>query len=167
MSNNLPDCPGGYFTNGMVSIDGGQMSGDSRIGVDTGLDGGESPQTGGIIPGTLPAPAAQLGLTAHAGGLKPSAKQLGYGVNTVTVSATAANSTLLPYAFKGAVVFVTNDGAQSSTVFGKGTDTIDGVATGTGNAMAAAKRAFFIGVSGSGDGSDAGAWISCAGAKIS
>jgi hypothetical protein len=166
MSNNIQDCPGGYFTNGMATVDGAQMTAaNSRIPVDTGASGGEAPQSGGIIPGTLP--IFDTALTAHVGGGKASAKQLGYGVNRVSVCGTAANSTLLPYAFAGALVFLANDGAASTTVFGKGTDTIDAVATATGNAMAAAKRSYFVGISGSGDGSDAGAWISIAGAKIS
>ncbi len=164
---NLPDCPGGYFTNGMSTPSGASLSGNSRIPVDTGLANGQSPQSGGIIPGTIPAPTTQQALTATAGGTKAAALQLGYGENIVTVCATAANSVLLPYAFAGAMVFLSNDGATSTTVYGKGTDLIDSVASATGNAMAAAKRAIFFGVDGAGDGSNAGHWVSCAGAKIS
>src|SRR5690242_16247237 len=101
MSNNIQDCPGGYFTNGMETVDGSQMSTNARVPVDTGQANGVSPQSGGIIPGTLPAPAAQLGLTALAGGGKTGATQLGYGINTLTTVATAANSALLPYAYVG------------------------------------------------------------------
>lgn len=160
----LPDCPGGYFTNGMATVDGSQLSATSRVGVDTGLAGGQSPQTGGIIPGTLPAPAEQLGLTAQADGTKANATALGYGVNTVTTVAGAADSVLLPYAYPGAVVFVANTVATAIQTFGKGTDTVDGVATGTGVAQGASKRCWYIGVSGSGDGSDAGSWLSLVGA---
>jgi len=162
----LPDSPGGYFTNGMATPTGAQLSANSRIPIDTGLPGGESPQSGGVIPGTLPAPAAQIGLTAAADGAKADATQLGYGVNTVTTVAGAADSVLAPYAYPGAVCVIDNDGASALQVFGKGTDTIDGVATGTGNALTNATRGILYGVSGSGDGSDAGAWFSLKGAKI-
>lgn len=164
MSDNLPNSPGGYFTNGMATPTGAQLSANSRIPVDTGLTNGQSPQAGGMIPGTLPAPSAQLGLTAAADGLKADATQLGYGVNTVTTVAGAADSVLLPYAYPGAVVFVENAVATAMQVFGKGTDTVDAVATGTGVAQGASKRCWYVGISGSGDGSDAGAWVSLVGA---
>lgn len=163
----LPNCPGGYFTNGMATPDGSSLSANSRIPVDTGLSNGQSPQSGGIIPGTLPAPDAQLDLTAQADGTKANATALGYGVNTVSTVAGAADSVLLPYAYPGAVVFVENDVATSMQVFGKGTDTVDGVATGTGVAQGASKRCWYIGVAGAGDGTDAGAWVSLVGAATS
>lgn len=158
MSNALPACPGGYFTNGMVTPNGSQLSASSRVPVDTGIAGGETPQSGGIIPGTQIMFSAAL--TALAGGGKTGATQLGYGVNRLSVCATAANSALLPYAFPGALAFVKNDGAASATVYGKGTDTIDGIATATGNAQANAKGKLYFGTAGAGDGSDAGAWVS-------
>lgn len=156
----LPNSPGGYFTNGMVTPTGANLSGNSRIPVDTGLSNGVDPQSGGIIPGTLPAPSAQIGLTAQADGTKANATALGYGVNTLTTVAGAADSVLLPYAFPGAVVFIANTVATAIQVFGKGTDTIDGIATGTGIDQAASARGWYVGVAGSGDGSDAGAWLS-------
>lgn len=159
----LPPSPGGYFTNGMATPSGSDLSASSRIPVDTGLPNGQSPQAGGIIPGTLPAPSVQLGLTAAADGLKADATQLGYGVNTLTTVAGAADSALLPYAYPGAVAFVANTVATAAQVFGKGTDTVDGVATGTGVAQGASKRCWYIGISGSGDGSDAGSWLSLVG----
>lgn len=165
----------GYFANGMSIVSGAQLAtaadasdgGVAVIPVDTNITGGASPQAAGILPGTLQLGDGQEALTALAGGGKAGATQLMYGLNQIDVCATAANSCLLPYAFPGAICVLSNDGAQSTTVFGKGTDTIDAVATATGNAMAAAKRATFYGLSGSGDGSDAGSWISIAGAKIS
>ena len=150
----------GYFTNGFPILTGSVLSGASSVPVDTGYTGGASPQSGGIIPGTLPAPSEQLGLTAQADGTKANATALGYGVNTITTVAGAADSVLLPYAFPGAVVFVANTVATAIQVFGQGTDTIDGIATGTGIDQAASARALYFGVAGSGDGSDAGAWIS-------
>lgn len=152
----------GFFTLGFPTIKSG-LSQSARVPVDTGAV--NTPQSGGLIPGSQVLSSAAV--TAHAGGGKASATALGYGVTEITVCATAANSVLLPYAFPGSVAIVSNDGATSTTVFGQGTDTIDGVATATGNAMAAAKRAIFYGIAGTGDGTDAGAWVSCAGAKIS
>lgn len=151
---------GGYFTPGFGAITGAYLSGSARIPVDTNLTSGAQPQSGSIIPGTLPAPAADIGVTALAGGGKTSAVQLDYGVTQISVCATAANSVKLPYAFPGAVCFIANDGAAAAQVFGRGTDTIDAVATGTGVALTNAKRAWFIGIAGSGDGTDAGAWVS-------
>ncbi len=158
---------GAYFTNGFSTVQGDDMSNLSRVPVDTGLTSSRSPQSGGMIPGTLPIPSGSEAVTATAGGTKAAANQLTYGANKISVCATATNSCLLPYAFPGAVCFVANDGATSTTIFGKGTDTIDAVATGTGNAMAAAKRGWFIGITGTGDGTDAGAWVSITGAKTS
>lgn len=156
------DNTGGFFTLGVPTIPGSYLE-NARVPVDTGLSDGASPQSGALIPGTLPAPSTQIGLTALAGGGKTGATQLGYGVNTLATVATSANSVLLPYAFPGAVVFLSNGGAQTAQVFGKGTDTVDGIATGTGADTDAAERVWFIGVAGTGDGSDAGNWLSLAG----
>lgn len=163
----LPSGPGGYFTNGMATPDGSSLSGSSRTPVDTGLSGGESPQAGGIIPGTLPLPSGNLNVTALAGGGKTNAVQLDYGVTRISVCATAANSVKLPYAYPGAVCFIANDGAAAAQVFGEGTDTIDAVATGTGVALTNATRSWFIGVTGNGDGTNAGTWVSLKGTKSS
>jgi len=156
----------GYFVPGFPVIHGDSLSGSSGIPVDTGLSGGTSPQSGQIIPGTLPAPSSQQDLVALAGGGKTGATALGYGVNTVATSATAANSVLLPYAFPGSVVFVNNAGAQTIQVFGKGTDLVDAIASATGVDQDAAERAWYIGIAGTGDGSDAGAWLSMAGVAV-
>lgn len=167
MSNNLPNGPGGYYTNGMSTLSGDELSANSRIPIDSGLPNGQSPQAGGIIPGTQIAPATQIGLTAAADGLKADATSLGYGVNTVSTVAGAADSVLAPYAFPGAICIIDNDGANALQCFGRGTDTIDGVATGTGNALTNATRCILVGISGAGDGSDAGAWFSIKGTKMS
>jgi hypothetical protein len=69
-------------------------------------------------------PRPQIGLTAAADGLKADATALtGYGVNSVTTVAGAADSVLAPYAYPGAVCVINNDGANALQVFGKGTDT--------------------------------------------
>lgn len=155
---------GGFFTIG-VPLATGAMLIDGRIPVDTGLTDGASPQSAALIPGTLPAPSTQIGLTAQADGTKANATALGYGLNTLTTVAGAADSVLLPYAFPGAFVVVVNTVATAIQVFGKGTDTIDGVATATGIDQAASAVGFYFGVTGEGDGTDAGSWRS-AGAAV-
>lgn len=162
--------PEGYFTRGMQILTGANfpsvsaISGVATAAADTALASSQAPQTGALPIGVLPAGSAQIGLTALVGGGKTGATQLSYGVNEIAVCGTAANSCLMPYAFPGAVCYVRNDGAQSTTVFGRGTDTIDGVATGTGNAQAASKGKLYFGTAGSGDGSDTGKWVSLLGA---
>jgi hypothetical protein len=99
------------------------------------------------------------GVTARAGGGKALATPLAYGMNRITIVATAADSVLLPKAADGAEVLVINDAAANAAqVFGAGTDTIDGVATATGVVLSAAKRAWFYCLTD-------GAWISLTGVK--
>lgn len=150
----------GYFVdNSMPLVTGALLSGDSRVPVDTMISGGSSPQSGGMVPGTLPAPPVQIGLTALVGGAKAGATQLGYGANTVTVVATDGDSVLMPYAYPGAVVVVVNaDSGQDIRAYGRGTDTINGVATATGNLQGEGTTAIYVGVAGIGDGTDAGEW---------
>lgn len=85
------------------------------------------------------------GVTAHSGGGQANATLLDYGVNEITTVAVANDSVKLPPAVGGAVVFVRNSTANSAQVFGDATasDTINGVATGTGVALAAGKNAIF------------------------
>ncbi len=78
-------------------------------------------------------------ITATAGGTKAAARALTRTNNHITVCATGGDSVLLPKAIAGSRVVVRNDGAASCNLFGKGTDTINGVATGTATALAAAK----------------------------
>lgn len=84
------------------------------------------------------------GITAFAGGGQTSATQLTTAINRITTCATGADSVRLPQAIKGACVFVANDGAASCTVYGYGTDTINGVATATGVALANAKKGIYV-----------------------
>lgn len=155
----------GFWTPGYTPpLTGVSLSSASRIPVDTGLPRGQNPQSGAMIPGTQALPSGQEAITAHAGGGQASATQMGYGVNVVTVVATAADSVKLPPAFPGAFVFVRNaDAADSVTVFGFGTDTIDGVASATGNAQAAGKGKLYYGVTGDALGT-AGTWVTLLGA---
>src|SRR5258706_5557237 len=103
----------------------------------------------------------ETGLTAHAGGGQAAALLLDatkFSHNVTTVG-TAADSVKLALATgSGALAFVKNSAAANSMqLFGSGTDTIDGVATGTGVAVAAGKgRLLHDAV--------AGNWISVAGA---
>ena len=82
-------------------------------------------------PITMPQTVA-TGLTAHAGGGQTSALALTATINNVTTVATAANSVALPASAAGVSIVVINSGANAMQVFGSGTDTIGGVATGTG-----------------------------------
>lgn len=101
------------------------------------------------------------GLTAHAGGGQTNALALTATINRVTTVATAADSVRLPASQPGMTVTVINDAASNSmTVYGAGTDTIDGVATGTGNALAAGHRGVYKCYT-------AGKWVSYGGAKAS
>ncbi len=71
-------------------------------------------------------------VTAHAGGGQANATALTAEVNKVTTVATAGDSVMLPASAPGLTIFVINGSSNPMQVFGAGTDTIDGVATGTG-----------------------------------
>lgn len=82
-------------------------------------------------------------ITAFAGGGKASATPI-TGVNAViSVCATGADSVLLPLGYVGLTVVIQNAGAASAQVFGTNTDTIQGVATGTGVALANGATAMY------------------------
>lgn len=157
----------GWTTNGATLLTAIQLRGGlAEVPVDTQFANGASPQVAAATLNVLSAflGVSNIAVTAFAGGGQASATQLGMGVNVVTVVVTAADSVKLPPAFAGAIVFIKNaDSADSVTVFGFGTDTIDAVASATGNAQAAGKGKFYIGTSGNGDGV-AGAWASLLGA---
>lgn len=88
-------------------------------------------------------PSVANAITATAGGTKAAAFVLTADMNRISVCATAADSVLLPPAKVGATMAIANDGAASCQVFGAGTDTIDGIATATGVAIATTKRRIF------------------------
>lgn len=98
------------------------------------------------------------GLTAHAGGGQASATQLTATFNTVTTVASVGDSVKLPVARPGALVLISNKGANLMQVFGFGTDTIDGIAGSVGVSQNLnATALFFCSVAGqwhSGPGSD-------------
>jgi len=89
-------------------------------------DSGITVVDGGIVP------SASNGLTAHAGGGQTSALALTSTVNRVTTVASAGDSVKLPVSVAGLSVTVINNGANAMQVFGASTDTINGIATGTG-----------------------------------
>lgn len=84
------------------------------------------------------------GITATAGGGKPTARQLTSAVNTIATVTTAADSVKLPKGYPGLEVWVVNEDADSLQVFGYASDTIDGVATGTGVAQAQGKTIYRV-----------------------
>lgn len=84
------------------------------------------------------------GLTALAGGAKAGATPLTELICQVDTVASGADSVLLPAAIPGSMVAVVNNGANAMQVFGQGTDTINGVATGTGVSQAAGKTALYV-----------------------
>jgi hypothetical protein len=89
-------------------------------------------------------PSATTGITAHAGGGKASATVLRSVFNVVSTVGTAADSDLLPAARLGDRITVKNGGANAMQVFGQGTDTINGVATGTGVSQAAGATTIYF-----------------------
>ena len=86
------------------------------------------------------------GLTAHAGGGQASAFLCPALINRFTTVATAGDSAKLPpsQGITGATIVTINAGASAMQVFGFGTDTINGVASGTGVSVAAGKTAAFF-----------------------
>jgi len=91
--------------------------------------------------------SVSVGLVAHAGGGQAAALPLTSTVNVLATVATAADSVMLPQAVLGTVgVIVDNTaGANSCQVYGQPatSDTINGIATATGFAVASGKRALF------------------------
>ena len=76
--------------------------------------------------------SVQNNITAQADGTKANATQLNGAKCRVTTSAGAQDSVLLPPGYPGLEVALMNSGANSIQVFGSGSDTINGIATGTG-----------------------------------
>lgn len=89
---------------------------------------------------------ATTAVTAFVGGGQTGATALGYGLNQVATVASVADSVMLPPCNVGAVVYVTNDATNSTTVFGSRnrTDTINGTAGATGVAQAGAAHTLYI-----------------------
>lgn len=90
-----------------------------------------------------PTLSTQTSIVATAGGGKTNAQLITAALNNITTVATSADSIKLPPSAPGKTVMVTNSGASSMQVFGSGTDTINGVATGTGIAQAAGSTIYY------------------------
>lgn len=87
------------------------------------------------------------GITALGTALASTTPALVLGSNVVTTSTASNYGVVLPSAVAGSVVYLLNaDSADAVTVFGKGSDTINGTAGATGVSYAAAKRVLFIAV---------------------
>lgn len=127
---------------------------------------GTTAALGAILGGTAPSggtygglASVADGLTAHVGGTQAAALLLPAAINRVTTVTSATDSVKLPPSVAGMRITVINDAsANALQIFGSGTDTIDAVATATGVALSAAKRAIFYCVT-------AGAWQSLTGVK--
>lgn len=155
---------GGFSTTGFPVATAAQAGPNMLVSIDTENPNGSSPQTIALPLGLInQAQKVTNSLTALAGGGKTGATQLSLGINRISVCATAADSCLMPPAIAGNVVFVRNDGAASTTIYGSGTDTIDAVASATGNAQANAKGKLYYAITGVGDGV-AGTWVTLLGA---
>lgn len=85
-------------------------------------------------------------VTAHAGGTKAAAYQLPANVAAIEVDTVASDndSVLLPQAKAGTVIAVFNAGAHTLGIYGKGTDTINSVATATQYSLATTVSALFF-----------------------
>lgn len=87
------------------------------------------------------------GITAVGTALGSTTPILVLGSNVVTVSTSSNYGVVLPSAVAGSLVYFYNaDSADAVTVFGSGSDTINGTAGATGVSYAAAKRVLFIAV---------------------
>jgi hypothetical protein len=87
------------------------------------------------------------GITALGTALASTTPALVLGHNVVTTSTASNYGVVLPSAVAGSIVYFYNaDSADAVTVFGAGSDTINGTAGSTGVSYAAAKRVLFIAV---------------------
>lgn len=83
------------------------------------------------------------GITAFAGGGQASATALTKEVNVIGTCATKGDSVKLPVIEVGMAITVINRGAADAQVFGAGTSTINGIATGTGVPLPAGSAMVF------------------------
>lgn len=129
---------------------------NASIGVTTPLAGKFTTLTAtGLITGTTYIDQSVGNALSGAGTLVSDATQLAKQINNVTTAA-SGTGVILPLvsaAGIGGIVIVNNAGANALKVYGAGSDTIDGVAAGTGVALTNGKRAMYIPVA-------AATWIS-------
>ena len=91
-------------------------------------------------------------LVAHAGGTKAAAIQLADGVAIFGFATVVTNgdSALLPAAKAGTAIFVRNAGAATLSLYGKGTNIINGAATATNyDLLTNTSALFFCAIDGS------------------
>lgn len=114
-----------------------------------------------IVPNLLKLSGIETALTAHAGGGQASAQALSASkaIHDVSTVGSANDSVVLPAATgSGAVHWIKNSAAANSLqLYGLSNDTIDGVASGTGVAVAAGKSRIVVD-------SASGKWLSISGA---
>lgn len=84
-------------------------------------------------------------ITAHAGGTQAAATPITSAITLIAVCATAGDSVVLPPATGGQLLWIINAGAASCQIFATpGPGTINGIANGTGIALAAGKSMTLI-----------------------
>lgn len=84
-------------------------------------------------------------ITAHAGGTQAAATPINSAITLIAVCATAGDSVVLPPATGGQLLWIINAGAASCQIFATpGLGTINGIANGTGIALAAGKSITLI-----------------------
>lgn len=144
-----------------VVLGAGVTASAAEINKNAGVTGGVTSASKTLVAGasknldTLAVALVSVGaaglentITAHAGGTQAAAFALSAtaSFHNVTVVGTAADSVKLPLATgSGNVHWVKNSAAANSLqLYGSGTDTIDGVATATGVAIAAGKARILI-----------------------
>jgi len=90
--------------------------------------------------------SSQTNLVAHAGGTKAAALQIAAAVAFVKFDTVATNgdSALLPQAKAGVCLAVFNNGAATLSLYGRGTDTVNGSATATNYDLTTKQCAFFF-----------------------
>jgi hypothetical protein len=85
------------------------------------------------------------GITATAGGTQATSLTLTQTISRITTVASAADGVKLPPMVPGQIILIINDAAANALqVFPQVGAKIDGVASATGVALSAAKRAWFI-----------------------
>lgn len=82
-------------------------------------------------------------IVAKAGGTKAAATPITGAKCRITTCATADDSVILPPGYPGLEITILNSGADTARVFGAGSDTINGVATGTGVTQATGVSAIY------------------------
>lgn len=85
-----------------------------------------------------------VGIVAHAGGGQGSATAMTHAFNQIDTCATAADSVKALPAKAGMDQVVSNATAAAAQLFGSNTDTINGVATGTGISIPAGKTVYLF-----------------------